>query len=182
MRAKVKQGSIMIGGSLNASAYKVEDEFTTNTRQEANRIMANLRAKNGYFVLHDFAVGLDVTMNHESVDVTTDEDDKARRLTYLLAGPFVRYFLDNGVFGELSVNMGLLNLSSGSKSNLVEGAIGIGYAHFINEKFSIEPLLTFRYFNQKDGDRRYTTYGPMLGVGIQAYLLRKKAHVIKKTL
>ena len=171
----------MVGGTLNVSAYKVEDEFTTNTRQDATSILANLRAKNGYFVQHDFAVGLDVNMNHESFNIT-DDDDKARRQTYLLAGPFVRYFLDNGVFGELSVGLGLLNLSSGSKSNLVEGAIGVGYAYFLNEKFAIEPLHTFRYFNQKDGDRRYTTYGPMLGVGIQAYLLRKKAHVIKKTL
>jgi hypothetical protein len=100
----------------------------------------------------------------------------------LLAGPFVRYYLLNGVFGEASFAGGLHNFSTGFKSTLYEGTVGIGYAHFINEKFSLEPTFTIRYFRESDGYKSYSSVGPMIGFGIQAYLLRKKAHVIKVTL
>ncbi len=186
IKAKVKQGSIMLGGYISASAYTYTDELTNSSeRVEGNLIQAQIKTKNGYFVLHDLAVGLDITLNHTSRKVTseTEQEILPDRNTYLLAGPFVRYYLDNGIFGELTLQAGLQNFfPSGIKYNLMEGGLGIGYAYFINEKFSIEPTLALRYFRQIDDDRKYTTLGPVLGVGIQAYLLRKKAHVIKKAL
>jgi hypothetical protein len=186
IKAKVKQGSIMLGGNVSANAYTFTDEYgNSSERVEGNIIQAQVKAKNGYFVLHDLAIGLDITLNHTSRKVTseTDQEILPDRNTYLLVGPFVRYYLDNGIFGELTLQAGLQNLfPSGIKYNLIEGGLGIGYAFFINEKFSIEPILALRYFRQIDDGRKYTKLGPVLGVGIQAYLLRKKAHVIKKAL
>ena len=183
IKAKIKQGSILLGGNVNGFFYKVTDEISVpSTTVEKTRIMANVQLKNAYFIQHDFAVGLVTTINHESLKVDSNPEIIPERRTYLLGGPFTRYYLDNGVFGELSVQAGLLNFSSGHKYNVFEGAVGIGYAYFFNEKFSIEPILSFRYYTEVENERSYTSYGPMLGVGVQAYLLRKKAHVIKKAL
>ncbi|MEJ8756620.1 hypothetical protein WG947_06415 [Pontibacter sp. H259] len=180
-KAKVKHGSILIGGTLSGFAYKTSDDLhTLNGRKEdGTKIQANLQAKNGYFVVNDFAVGLNLNLYHESTKVTSDPEQEPFRETYFLAGPFVRYYLDNGVFGEAGASMGKHNFSDGLQSNLLEGSVGVGYSFFFNEKFALEPLLSFRYFRQKHGDKVYSSVGPMVGVGFQAYLLRKRAHVIK---
>ncbi|MBB6610317.1 hypothetical protein H7F15_04635 [Pontibacter sp. Tf4] len=180
-RAKVKHGSILVGGNLSGFAYKTTDNLNspTGTKEEGRRIQANLQAKNGYFIMNDLAIGLNINLYHESTKITTDPEQEPFRETYLLGGPFVRYYLLNGVFGEAGVSIGKHNFSDGFQSNLLEGSAGVGYAFFFNEKFSIEPMLSFRYFRQTKDDKAYTSFGPMVGVGFQAYLLRKRAHVIK---
>ncbi|MER2998327.1 autotransporter domain-containing protein [Pontibacter populi] len=180
-KAKVKHGSILVGGSLSGFAYKTSDNLHSinGQQEEGRRIQANLQSKNGYFVTNDFAVGLNLNLFHENTKVTSDPEQEPFKETYFMAGPFVRYYLDNGVFGETGVSVGKHNFSDGFQSNLLDASVGVGYAFFFNEKFSIEPMLSFRYFRQKKDDQTYTTFGPMVGVGFQAYLLRKRAHVIK---
>jgi len=180
--AKVKQGSIMLGGTLSASAYKTTKELNLPLgAEEGTNILANLRAKNGYFLQHDFALGLGISLEHESLSTNTERGVNKFRRTLLLAGPFARYYLDNGVFGELSAEAGLLNFSTGDKSNLFQGGIGIGYAYFINERISLEPMLSFRYHKEWRDDKSNTTLGPLIGFGVQSYILRRKAHVIKQS-
>ena len=182
IKAKVKQGSIMLGGTLSASAYKTTDQISSQQTVDATNVNVIVNAKNGYFVMHDWVVGLLWTLDYRSNKIDTDEMQLPDNRTFMLLGPYTRYYLDNGVFGELSVAPGLLNNSKNDKFNLLEGTIGVGYAFFFNEKFSIEPTLSVRYFQQTLGDKKFTSIGPLLGVGIQAYLLRKKAHVIKRAL
>ena len=183
IKAKVKQGSILLGGTVHGSAYKTTDELSSPQQPlEASKINVLVRAKNGYFVLHDFVVGLDLTIDYRSIKQTDNPEVKPDNQTFGLMGPFVRYYLDNGVFGELTTTVGFNNFSKSNKYNIFETSAGVGYAFFFNEKFSIEPTLSLRYFQQKLRDNKYTEIGPVLGVGIQAYLLRKKAHVIKRAL
>ena len=184
MQAKVKHGSMLIGGNLTGFYYMTSDELSKPGEVVNGRLInLSLKSKTGYFIWNDVAVGLDVNVMHESEKIELAEVESVPlRETYILAGPFVRYYLLNGLFGEASFAGGLHNFSTGFKSTLYEGSVGIGYAHFINEKFSLEPILSFRYFYKSDGNKTYVSYGPMIGFGIQAYLLRKKAHVIKVTL
>jgi hypothetical protein len=185
IKAKIKQGAILIGGTLNASAYSTTDQFaSTGKTLEGSRINIIAKTKNGYFIYHDFVVGVDLTLDHQRLKVSSDSDsdNQSNNRTFMLIGPFTRYYLDNGIFGELSASVGLLNFSKSDKFNLIESGAGVGYAHFINEKFSIEPTLSVKYFQQTLRNKKYTSIGPMLGVGIQAYLLRKKANVIKRAL
>lgn len=183
IQAKVKQGSILIGGNLDAAIYKTTKELNQPIApEEGTNIVANLNFKSGYFIGHDFAVGLALALNHDSYSVTIDNEKEKFRRTFLLGGPFTRYYLDNGFFGELALKGGLLNFSSGDKTNLFEGSIGIGYAFFINEKISFEPLLSFRYNREWDSSGANVTLGPLLGFGIQAYLLRRTSHIIKEAL
>ncbi|WP_347159285.1 autotransporter outer membrane beta-barrel domain-containing protein [Pontibacter chitinilyticus] len=186
IRAKVKKGSLLLGGTINGSFAKVTDEISSPVHTlEGTKIQAQLRLKDGYFVQNDFAVGLDITLNHQSEKMKAADDASERlpfRQTLLLAGPFARYYLDNGVFFEATVGVGLLNFSSGEKNDLMQGDLGIGYAFFVNERYAIEPQLSFRYFRQVQNDKAYTSLGPFLGVGFQAYLYRKRANVIKRAL
>ncbi len=185
IRAKVKQGSILLGGTVNASAYSITDEISAPPKVlHGKQVNVIAKTKSGYFLNHDFVVGLDLTLDYESNKMKSESEleQKPDNRTFMLIGPFTRYYLDNGVFGELSISTGLLNFSKTDKFNLLEGGVGIGYAYFFNEKFSIEPMLSIRYFQQTLRDKKYTTLGPMLGVGIQTYLLRKKANVIKRAL
>ncbi len=180
-KAKVKHGSILIGGNLSGFAYKTQDNLHSlnGLPEEGRKIQVNLQSKNGYFVMNDLAVGLNLNIFHESKKVTSDPEQEAFRETHFMIGPFARYYLDNGVFGEVGASLGKHNFSDGFQSNLLEASVGVGYAFFFNEKFSIEPMINFRYFRQRKDKQEYTTMGPLLGVGFQAYLLRKRAHVIK---
>ncbi len=187
IRAKIKHGSLLLGGNLQGS-YKVTSSELNNTGQEVTgrRIDFNLRSKNGYFVREDLAVGLDLSVLHQSNKITdaTDSDREPSRETFVLAGPFIRYYMLNGVFGEVTMLAGLNNFNDvNRKYKALEGGVGLGYAFFINKQFSLEPVLSVRYFRKVDRDgRAYTELGPMIGFGLQAYLLRQKSHVIKRAL
>lgn len=187
VRAKVKHGSLLLGGNMQGSYTFISNEQNSSgQKQDSRRIDFNLRAKNGYFVREDFVVGLDLSVLHQSTKLTSvsDEGQIPRKETFIMAGPFARYYLLNGVFGELTMLSGLHNFNDvNRKFKALEGGIGIGYAYFINKQFSLEPVLSFRYFRKVDREgRSYTELGPMIGFGLQAYLLRQKSHVIKRTL
>lgn len=185
IKAKVKQGSIMVGGNVGGSYYMVSDGISNpNERKETRNINAFMRSKTAYFVLHDLAVGLDVTLNHRSIKQRVDPEveNYPFRETLLLGGPYVRYYFSGGFFGDATVAAGLHNFARGNKNNLWEGIVGVGYSHFVNEKIALEPILSFRYLNENYNGNTRTTLGPVVGFGVQAFLLRRKAHVIKITL
>jgi hypothetical protein len=187
IRAKVKHGSLMLGGNMSGN-YLVTSRDVDNLGNKVNARQINfiMRAKNGYFIREDLAVGLDVNITHKSSKVTdlSERPREPNRETLVLAGPFIRYYMLNGVFGEASALVGLHNFNDvNNKNKALEGGIGIGYAHFINEKFSLEPIISMRYFQKKDRDGKlYQEIGPTFGFGLQVYLLRKKSHVIRKGL
>jgi hypothetical protein len=187
MRAKIKDGSLMLGGNLQGSYLMTTNELNSSGQQvNGRRIDFNLRGKNGYFVKEDFVVGLDLSVLHRSTKRTgvIEGSNEPSRETFVMGGPFMRYYMLNGVFGELTMLAGLQNFNDVNKKyKALEGGIGIGYAHFINRQFSLEPVLSMRYFRKADRNgRAYTEFGPMIGFGVQAYLLRQRSHVIKRTL
>lgn len=182
-KAKVKHGSVLIGGNLDAAIYKTTKELNQPLGpQEGTSILANMNFKGGYFLIHDLAIGVDLGISHESYSVAIEGGKDTFRRTYLLGGPFTRYYLDNGIFGELTLKGGLLNFSTGDKTDIAQGSLGVGYALFVNEKIAIEPMVSFRYTREWQGDDANVSLGPMIGVGIQAYLLRRTSHIIKEAL
>ena len=68
-----------------------------------------------------------------------------KKTLYVLGGPFVRYYLSNGLFGELNVNAGVNAIKDGHKTDIRSAALGIGYAYFLTEQIAIEPLFSFNY-------------------------------------
>lgn len=186
IRAKIKHGSILLGGNMNGNYYITSQDLRNGQKVDGQRINFVLRGKNGYFVKQDLVVGLDLSVLHQSTKITTPADipREPSRETFVLAGPFVRYYMINGVFGEMTLLAGLNNFNDvNRKFKALEGGVGIGYAHFINTQFALEPVLSFRYFQKADRDGlTYREFGPMVGFGLQAYLFRQRSHVIKRTL
>ncbi|MCC9138224.1 hypothetical protein ACFSKU_14280 [Pontibacter silvestris] len=181
IRGKVKQGSIMIGGNAAGYYNKVKDDLYGSS-YEANKIWLEIRAKNGYFIRHDWAIGLDISLHHESQNITTAAVRHPLRETSLIFGPFTRYYLAGAFFGEFMVGVGLHDFSSGPNNNIVASNLGVGYSYFINQQLAVEPILSFRYQRDVYHSQRRVSYGPMIGIGVQAFLLRQRSHIIKRGL
>lgn len=174
INAKIKDGTVMIGGSLGGTYQKYKsDNRITKTKETGDLITGRLLAKGGYFFLPDFVVGINAEVQHVSINVDSTRYGD-RKTTDLLAGPYVRYYLNNGLFGEFNVNAGVRNIKGGDKFDIKTGAIGIGYAYFLNEVIAIEPVLSFNYeqsiVDNAGRNTKDSSYGPRLNIGIQAYL------------
>ncbi|MDX5347631.1 MAG: hypothetical protein LPJ89_05025, partial [Hymenobacteraceae bacterium] len=132
--AKIKQGSILMGGDLSVSyrSFSTYDENDRNIRLTGSLFQVKSDMKGAYFAFNDFGIGAKLSFDHTNFDMDSSNVDVRR--TYLLFGPLVRYYLDNGIFGEASIAGGLLNFSRGDKNDLVEGSVGVGYAYFLNNK------------------------------------------------
>jgi len=171
--AKIKDGSIMVGGNLGASYQKfTRENIKTSRKETGDLIEVRFATKTAYFFLPDFAVGLNAAVEHTSLNI--DSTRFGSKNTYLLAGPFVRYYLNNGIFGELNVNAGINTVKDGNKTDIKSAAIGVGYAYFLNERIAIEPLLSFTYVQGRVDNQSTNTkdvqLGPVLNIGVQAYL------------
>src|SRR5690606_33237672 len=67
IRAKIKHGSLLLGGNLQGSYQVTSSELnSTGQKVDGRRIDFNLRSKNGYFILEDLVVGLDLSVLHQS--------------------------------------------------------------------------------------------------------------------
>ena len=167
--AKIKDGTVMLGGNLTGS-YQKYNKKTTN--EKGDLITARLTTKSGYFFWPDIAIGLNTALEYTSVNV--DSTLYGSRTTDLLAGPFVRYYWNSGLFAELNLNAGVHTVRGGIKTDIKSGALGIGYAYFLSEQISIEPLLSFDYrqnqVNVNNVISKDTQFGPVLSIGVQAYL------------
>src|SRR5688572_5274329 len=87
LNAKIKDGTIMIGGTLSGSYQKYKyNNLKTRSQESGDLIKANFSAKSGYFFLPDFVVGLNVEVDHTSINV--DSTFYGPKTTFLLAGPY----------------------------------------------------------------------------------------------
>ncbi|MFT2007626.1 hypothetical protein ACMA1I_03040 [Pontibacter sp. 13R65] len=178
--AKIKQGSILLGGRISGTFYKFNNGLNANRQYEqGTTIQALSQAKVGYFLIPDLVVGLELDHNYQSTSTKTEAGKTSSDRYTIIAGPFVRYYLDNGVFGELSAGVGTQNFTNNRSTNLYAGSLGIGYSYFMSEKIAIEPILSFRYHRETNTVDHNTRFGPMIGIGVQAYFLRETAKTIR---
>jgi hypothetical protein len=177
---KIKEESFMIGGNMGYSAQFYKS--TINGINDRGRILTLEAApKVGYFVYHDIGAGLQGNIVHNR---TTSRSDTAKTTftdTYVLAGPFLRYYHNWGLFWELGVSVGLASIGNGIKDDIFQGNLGLGYAYFLNEKVAIEPMIFLRYTDQ-DGsltNGNIRMLGPVFNVSVQAYLFKDRFYPIK---
>ncbi|RNI27845.1 hypothetical protein EFA69_17250 [Rufibacter immobilis] len=171
--AKIIQRSIMVGGNLSG-AYKRISNSTSNATEKGDRLRFDLDAKVGYFVFHDLALGVRGTISHARESMS---GQISTRTTNILVGPFTRYYLDNGIFGEASAAVGVNNRPNRAKTDLAEFRGGVGYTIFINPKVAVEPALMFCYYQEKrpaESNAKFTELGPAINLGLQVYLFRER--------
>lgn len=170
------KGSFLINGTVNVfnTTRKVNDD-------KADAFTIEVAPKAGYFVIENLAVGLELNIFSNS---ETQEDDIfgdiETKNTGFGIGPFARYYLDSGFFGEALVGLGSqkTTLESGSgdaelKSSVFGFRIGAGYAFFLGDHVAIEPTVNYSWedINPKDAPSGYkeTLSSLFLAVGISAY-------------
>jgi len=185
--AYILKGSYIIGGGLSSSFGGYTIAQPNQPTDKGSLLKVNLDTRVGYFNWKDIGIGLKANLNH--FDRQSDSTVNDLRQTILILGPFVRGYLDNGFFGELSAGWGSNNIFHVSQSNIFNGEAGIGYSFFIknigrqnywlrNKQIAIEPMLLFRYNRQNFGaktksDNYRSEYGPELRIGIQVFIFRQ---------
>lgn len=181
------RGTWMLGGGITPSFHGYKEQKGGKAVDKGSILNLNVDTKVGYFNWKDIGIGLKTSFNHNNLrsDSTTFKDV---RQTIILAGPFVRGYLDNGLFGELSGQWGLNNIGGGSglQSDLFNGEIGFGYSYFLssvgrqnywlrNKQVAVEPMILFRYFRQtfsgtSNSENFYAEYGPEFRISLQVYI------------
>lgn len=128
--AQISQGSWMVGGN---AGIDLDPTFI-----QVNPVL-------GYFVMENLAVGGNITISKlDGADLQ------------LGIGPFARYYLNNGLFGQIEftyVDFG--------DANDTQYGISLGYSYELTENVRIEPILPLDF---SDG------FNIGVGVGIQAYI------------
>jgi hypothetical protein len=187
VNAYINRGSYIIGGNISSAFSGYTNARPGVPTEKGSIFRANVDAKVGYFNWEDIAIGLKTSFNHYNQHNDSSMFDSKQ--TILLYGPFVRGYLDNGFFAEISGGWGLNNIFRNSQSNLFNGEAGIGYSFFMrnigrqnyflrNKQIAIEPMVLFRYnrqnFGAKTKSENYRSeYGPEFRIGIQVYIFRQ---------
>ncbi len=173
INAKIKDGTVMLGGNLTGSYQKYSK---ASNNQKGDLITARFTTKSGYFFWPDIAIGLNAFVEYTNLNISDSIQSTqfGGRTTDLLAGPFVRYYFNSGLFTELNLNAGVHTVKGGIKSDIKSGALGIGYAYFLSDQVAIEPLLSIDYrqnqINVNNKISKDHQFGPVLSIGIQAYI------------
>ena len=152
--AKVK-GSFLASGSFSINATTSKRTFgESSSKTNIFGIIASPKA--GYYIMDNLAVGLALEIGASSEKA----DDSKVTSTSLGVGPFARYHLDNGIFGEAGAIIGSTKQTQESggfaadelKSNVFGFRAGGGYSFFIGNHIAIEPAVYYVWQNSKPKD------------------------------
>ena len=132
--------------------------------------------KAAYFVIDRLAIGLEASFSYARNEGTDADGDKNKSTgTGISVGPFARYYLVNGLFGQASLGIGSSQNNSDdfeSKRNLFRYQLGVGYAIFLGEQVSLEPILSYTHRKSSIDQSTFesTNNGFTLGAGFTIYL------------
>ncbi len=179
--AQFNQGRYLVGGSvgLNSSTFKADNGNTTTTTGKQTSFSFSPDA--GYFVIDNLAVGASLGLS-TSAYKSDGSSDKSNSTNVTII-PFVRYYLDPGVFFQAHVGggsgkdkdtytAGQTTITTTTKVSLLNWGVGVGYAYFLNDFVAVEPVLLYgsQTRKNKETDNKSITNGLSLSIGLQVYL------------
>src|SRR5699024_4323653 len=171
--AQTEQGGIMAGGSVGLNFGNYYGEYDGNKGEKTKTTNIAVMPKVGYFVADGLAVGLGLNLNSLS---EKDDDDKFTASTFLIS-PFARYYSSVGLFGDVSVGLGSekskYNDNDPDKDKIFGWSLGAGYAIFLNDNVSIEPMVSYNSISYTDGDDskdKFKSGQFMIQVGFNIFL------------
>ncbi|WCO00234.1 outer membrane beta-barrel protein [Psychroserpens ponticola] len=132
--------------------------------------------KAAYFVIDRLAVGLETSFNYTENESTNSDNNKyTSNSKSVFVGPFFRYYLSNGLFGQASFGFGTSKSNSDgfkSSTDVFRYKLGLGYAIFLNQHTSIEPLISYQHNKNSSNESTFesTNNGFIFGVGFTIYL------------
>jgi hypothetical protein len=144
----IKKGSVIGGGSFDFQTAKYKDS-------DSKSYSFSLIPWAGYLVSDNLVVG--GNLEFQNSGSKTSSSDYKSNSNSILIGPFVRYYLKQGIFFHGQNNFGFTNVSinfpgseTTSKYNSSHARLGAGYAARISETVLFEPMLGY-YYNWNDG-------------------------------
>lgn len=175
LSAQTEKGTIMIGEFTNVyqtgegtpmnmnlgwSTHKVKsDSGDDDNSDPIKEFSINLTPRVGYFVINNFAVGLDFILAYNNMKRTSGGEFITKR-TQFGAGPFLRYYIPTQKimpFAEASYSIG----SSKTKWNYVDfdgeysikvqhWGLGIGFGIPMGDKVTFDALIGYQSHIYKD--------------------------------
>jgi len=175
--AQYNQGGILLNGGLGfrSTTQKSESGGTTTTLGKQTDFTFNPRV--GYFFINNLAAGLtfDVTSSMRKPEGSSGKSGSS--LTTI--GPFVRYYLDQGLFFQGEIGFGgnvdksvTGNTTTTTKYSATKWDVGVGYAYFLGDNIAIEPLVYYGMLNlkNKDTNGKYKENGLGIQLGLTAFI------------
>jgi len=167
------KGSFLVNGAFNFNTSKLDARFV----EDASTLNFSLSPRAAYFVIDRLAVGLDASFMYSKEDFTyLDGENLGFKTTILTAGPFVRYYLKNGLFAEANIGFGIQNserenefVTGDAEADFFSYEFGVGYAIFFNNSVSLEPFLSYQFDRQTQNENDTDVSGLNLGVGFTFY-------------
>lgn len=176
--AQIEKGKILAGGSVGLSSSNYREIVDGSTDYESNSIYFWVIPRAGYFITDALAVGTGISLSTQS---TKFDDDDVFATSSISLTPFVRYYLPQGFFGQFELGFGSKTEkwkpSDGDdeidKFKLFVWSIGAGYAYFLNDYVSVEPLISYTTNTYTDSDNtgfkdKYGIF--MVQIGFSIYL------------
>lgn len=170
------KGHFIIDGSISFSTNNSKSEQDGFNTTESNSFSFGISPKAAYFIVDRFALGLETTFGYvDNESTSSDGINYSGNSTSISFGPFARYYLANGIFGQASLGFGTSNSKNNgfeNKSDFFRYELGVGYAIFLNQHISLEPIISYRH-NKNSTDQstfESTNNGFTLGAGFTMYL------------
>jgi hypothetical protein len=179
--AQFEKGRILAGGSVSfaATTNKTKTDNATTTNSKTTSFDFGPRA--GYFFIDHLAAGLSLDLSTSSTK-QEGSGDKDASTTFLIS-PFIRYYLEPGIFFQGQYGIGPETDKNKDRSGTVttkytasSWSLGAGYAYFLNSNVAVEPFIGYgaRSRKLKDSDVKGVNSGLFINIGFQIYLDRKK--------
>nr|WP_321230634.1 outer membrane beta-barrel protein [uncultured Psychroserpens sp.] len=169
------KGHFIVDGSVYFSTNNSKSE-PSEFENENKSFAVGISPKAAYFIMDRLALGLETSFTYSDQESNYGDQESSSNNKSISVGPFLRYYLINGFFGQASIGFGTSknNSSNGSEStaNTFRYQLGLGYAIFLNQHISIEPLLSYQHskFSSSNSSSESTSNGFTLGAGFSIYL------------
>ena len=156
--AQTEQGNFLVGGGASYSFDKNKFERGSTTTDVGKSSEISFNPNFGYFVINGLAVGLSINLNSSKFEAEDNGGEvKSSSVSF---GPFVKYYHSSNFFGMAGFGVGSgrtestgpLGFTSESEWGVSNWIIGGGYAIFLNDNVSIEPMLSYGSVRVTDKD------------------------------
>lgn len=169
------KGHFIVDGSVTFSINNSRFEREAGA-SKSNSFGFGVSPKAGYFVIDRLALGLETFFGYSDREFTnSDGRMNSGSTTGISVGPFARYYLVNGLFGQASAGFGTNRSKSEGNVTNIESfryQLGVGYAIFLGPQVSLEPILSY-YHSKGTNDQssfESTNNRFSLGAGFTIYL------------
>lgn len=177
--AQTEQGSMIVGGDVSLDFQKEKQSLGGTSTDMGKSTIVNLNPLFGYFFMDGLAAGLEVNFSNSTFK--PEQIDGKGTSNTIAVGPFVKYYHESGVFGMANVSFGSAkykNTFNGTTNETTYSnfwwRVGAGYAVFLNESISLEPMLSYQSYTNKvkdsDPESKDITSGLQISAGFHIFL------------